>query len=615
LHNAAQAQGGFGLTVRKACDGLTKEVGDTLDCEAQAEYGDLNLDVTVLTEMVDLIPKGAPNPPGGVSLAAKIAKPQFDLLGRNAIHGNAACSGGGCDPVTGSGCTLPCILGTQFDTRSTAGLTLPGADEPGSVFFKHDDFEVRETDCLEGTGGVAVTDQVEATFSSACLNQDPVCNPAAEDQATASRTTPCGAGCPFVTVEKVCSTCDPNGDPTNSSMVTITVRNTGDAPATNCQLADTFDPGGSLEQVLLETDIAVLDPNDGEVEFVLETPGHDGSVGNVAEVECDEVNPAALCDVAQVSDSDTAVCPCAPVDGELDHFMFYKVRQTKKCLFFDLCHHFEGLWETDRFVPFGPVHLEDQFISGNYAVVRPKRLGLPADKNGEGILDPDTHLTEYRLVPMLGYWGESVHEKVRVSNQCNEDLLVKVLGRPRTLLVPTAKSLDDPDVLAPLPGSHGLDHFLCYSAIALKELRHDLHLPYLMKGVQVEVRDQFQELRRYDLSRVTRLCTPVDKSEDPDRSPYLMSLFQWGTPKPIEPAAIRNPDAHLVCYKAKVARRMIPQDGCGPVDPCDRGEVIEQPRHTPVTNIYTNNQFGPLELDTVKEVELCIPSEKSLLAP
>jgi len=37
-----------------------------------------------------------------------------------------------------------------------------------------------------------------------------------------------------------------------------------------------------------------------------------------------------------------------------------------------------------------------------------------------------------------------------------------------------------------------------------------------------------------------------------------------------------------------------------------------QPKHIRVTGIHVNNQFGPEQLDTVKEEELCVPSEKIL---
>ena len=76
---------------------------------------------------------------------------------------------------------------------------------------------------------------------------------------------------------------------------------------------------------------------------------------------------------------------------------------------------------------------------------------------------------------------------------------------------------------------------------------------------------------------------------------------------------IRNPADHLVCYQAKLARKFIAQSGCGPADPTDKGTNIEpkQPKHTKRTGIFVNNQFGPEQLDTQKEVAFCIPSNKN----
>ncbi len=35
-----------------------------------------------------------------------------------------------------------------------------------------------------------------------------------------------------------------------------------------------------------------------------------------------------------------------------------------------------------------------------------------------------------------------------------------------------------------------------------------------------------------------------------------------------------------------------------------------EPEHVKILDIYTNNQFGPLMLDTDKEEELCVPCLK-----
>lgn len=52
---------------------------------------------------------------------------------------------------------------------------------------------------------------------------------------------------------------------------------------------------------------------------------------------------------------------------------------------------------------------------------------------------------------------------------------------------------------------------------------------------------------------------------------------------------------HLMCYLVKPAR----------------GEE----KHTKVIGIHVNDQYGPEQLDTVKEEELCVPSKKTLTPP
>jgi hypothetical protein len=85
----------------------------------------------------------------------------------------------------------------------------------------------------------------------------------------------------------------------------------------------------------------------------------------------------------------------------------------------------------------------------------------------------------------------------------------------------------------------------------------------------VSVVDQFQT-RMYDVDKPRRLCVPVDKNGE----------------------GLVNAAAHLMCYKVK------PASG--------------EPKHTRVLGqIHTENQFGALRLDTVKEEELCVPAEKN----
>jgi cysteine-rich repeat protein len=284
-----------------------------------------------------------------------------------------------------------------------------------------------------------------------------------------------------------------------------------------------------------------------------------------------------------------------------EHFMFYKSRPTRLA---------------PKFYPFGPVRLEDQFGATSYDVVKPVQLGLPADKNGEGVVDAATHLAEYKLRLPRGAVRFEAVDDVRVVNQCTD--LVLQIKKPVSLLVPAAKSLTDPGVGVPEESQHNLDHFLCYRARVQRRLSDGTPVAGLPKGIQVRVTDQFDDPDRiYDLGKVTKLCVPVAKSEDPAGEPVLLAGPAEGDPVPIERARIRNPGQHLVCYRAKLARRLIAQSGCGPLVPGDRGTPIvpRQAAHAGVSGMYVNDQLGPIQLDSKREAEFCIPSAKLLPAP
>jgi len=113
---------------------------------------------------------------------------------------------------------------------------------------------------------------------------------------------------PLVGVTKDCSECDPNSEPPFESAVTITVTNTGTGPATNCQVVDTFDPGGPLEEVIFSTTIGTLppppDPNSTMI-FNVDTPSHNEDVDNQVTVTCD---PLPLGTTMAEGDD---VCECA----------------------------------------------------------------------------------------------------------------------------------------------------------------------------------------------------------------------------------------------------------------------------------------------------------------
>ncbi len=291
------------------------------------------------------------------------------------------------------------------------------------------------------------------------------------------------------------------------------------------------------------------------------------------------------------------LAPAAATAGSLpsyvtEHFLAYKTKISP---------------ETDSFEKRGPVRLADQFREADYTVVTPKALLLPANKNDEGVIDPTTHLLEYKIKPTKGTPKFPGLSGVRVVNQCND--LVLTVKQPVSLLVPTAKDPTDPvdPPSPPDPGTHLLDHFLCYKASAQKKLADGTKLPKFPKGIQVRVVDQFEE-RLYDLKSITKLCNPVDKSGNP----VFLSGTEKGNPAPLDPSPIRNPTEHLVCYKAKIAGKEFPQSGCGPTGAPGSKLQPKQEAHAPRARVAVSDQLGTLRLDTIKPIELCIPSDKIL---
>ena len=205
-----------------------------------------------------------------------------------------------------------------------------------------------------------------------------------------------------------------------------------------------------------------------------------------------------------------------------------------------------------------PVTLVDQLESVTATVLRPKSLGPPSNKNAEGVVDPATHVMVYSLKNQ-----SPKHIKrtaIRVTNQLGE--IHVNTKKPDLLLVPSGKNLlTTPPV--PTPTATNLDHYKCYRVGVTGGT------PKFASGTTVSVSDQFESARLLSLGKPRHLCMPVNKNGE----------------------GIKNPQAHYLCYTAKPA--------------------VGSPRHTRVSNIRVNNQFGPLQVDTAKESEVCIPSEKS----
>jgi hypothetical protein len=196
------------------------------------------------------------------------------------------------------------------------------------------------------------------------------------------------------------------------------------------------------------------------------------------------------------------------------------------------------------------VSVADAFETSIATVSRPGTLCTPARVNGAALVDADTHLVGYRL------GREAAHDKrqLRIGTALGVAVLETI--KPDGLLVPAAKRLEPPAPLAPDPEEHAVDHFQCYKA---------RHRDGLRSAAGQPVADQFQD-RALDLKKITRLCAPADKDGE----------------------GVKDPAGFLLCYQAKPARG--------------------QPKHTPVAGIHTTDQFGSLELRTLKEGEVCVPA-------
>ena len=302
-----------------------------------------------------------------------------------------------------------------------------------------------------------------------------------------------------------------------------------------------------------------------------------------------EIDDVRIYDNALSQEEITALADGSIPIACIDHFLLYKMKLTA---------------DSPPFDPFAPVTLKDQFGPADYQVVKPKYLGLPVDKNGEGFIDSVTHLMDYQVKPAAGSPKFAKQTDVQITNQCNTIRLE--VSKPASILVPSLKSLVEPPAVPDI-ADHQLDHYLCYKAKSQAKLADGTKLPKFPKGVQVVVGDQFHaQTRRFDLRKITRLCTPVDKSGNP----VIASGPNKGQPFPITASPIRHPADPYVCYQAKLAKALIPQTGCGPTTPGDPGTKIvpAQPKQMPVDPVFVNNQFGPGVLVASKEAEFCIPS-------
>jgi hypothetical protein len=202
------------------------------------------------------------------------------------------------------------------------------------------------------------------------------------------------------------------------------------------------------------------------------------------------------------------------------------------------------------------VHLADEFGTGTFNVEKPSLLLNPVEKqhNGEISLidDPLTHLEAYKI--------KEGYDNILVENQFGQ--LIVNTAKAEFLLVPTASSLDDPDV-SELDSSL-VDHYKCY------KVEIDKDAPIQFSPTQSTLFDpNFGAEKLFDVKKPKMLCNPVDKNGE----------------------GIKNYSNHLMCYD------VAPADGL---------------KHNKKKSVFTNNQFGSEKLDISKEKQICVPSTTTL---
>ncbi len=232
---------------------------------------------------------------------------------------------------------------------------------------------------------------------------------------------------------------------------------------------------------------------------------------------------------------------CQGLPNCIDDFLCYKVKVSSG---------------TAKLAPIVNVGLVDAFDSLTVALTKTKHLCTPAN-DGDGTVDPATHLKDYQLKPISG--AANPQRNLRVTNQLGT--LVVDTERAGFLLVPATK---DPNIDPPPPsGSEQVDHYECY------KMKSSPGTPRF-QPVQVSVSDQFTSPAKvFDVKKPALLCVPVSKNG----------------------SVIKHPSVQQLCYKVKGASG--------------------QPKHTPRLGLHVADQFGVEHLDTRSEDLLCLPSVES----
>jgi hypothetical protein len=132
-----------------------------------------------------------------------------------------------------------------------------------------------------------------------------------------------------------------------------------------------------------------------------------------------------------------------PSELNMNHFKCYKVRRAKG---------------TPKFTP-REVDLDDQFETKATTVKKPRLLCNPVDKDGEGIIAPENHLTCYIIKDVAGQPKFS-SQQVEVLDQFGDQGVGTFTGdcrRTALLCVPSTKRIPSPSGAFLDPTSDALD--------------------------------------------------------------------------------------------------------------------------------------------------------------
>jgi hypothetical protein len=216
-----------------------------------------------------------------------------------------------------------------------------------------------------------------------------------------------------------------------------------------------------------------------------------------------------------------------PASARLEHFTCYSALPSKKF--------------RQR-----SVTLTDQFGSRTTNVRRGISLCNPARKGREAaVVNKRDHLRCYQVDrgPLTGV-------TVLLRNQFGP--FQADVREPNTLCLPSTKQIVKKGNPPPPKGTFRLDHFQCYS----------IRPSGSFKTRSVTIRDQFGR-RKLSVSKPFQLCAPVKKNK----------------------SRVKNPVQHLVCYRARPARKIVRRVG-------------------------VHNQFGGEITNTKFLNQLCVPTLK-----